>query len=129
MTGPPTHADIESDALRARLRALASVLEPFALPAVLEASGSDEDLQQALTTLTDRLLERVAPLTASLRAREVPLDEIETTAARLLLADLSTVAGAWRALQVATLRRLDAAARELDEAVVILERALNTATV
>jgi hypothetical protein len=82
------------------------------------------DPHAALTTLTDRLLERVASLTRTMQAGTAPLGDADRAAARLMLDDLQLVASSWRTAHEETARRLDAAATELADAAAILRRAL-----
>ena len=82
------------------------------------------DLHTGLTSVTDRLLERVASLTRTLQG-DAPLAGDARANARLMLDDLRLVAAAWRTAHDETARQLDAAAEELAAAAAILHRALD----
>ena len=120
-------SEVLDDAWRAHVRELTTalgVVRPFDAPAAGDPAAPEVDLQRVLTAVTDRLLERVAQLTAASRTREGALNPGELLAARVMLTDLTLIAGAWRALHAVAARRLDAAAAELAEATAIVERAL-----
>lgn len=83
------------------------------------------DLHAGLTSVTDRLLERVALLTRAMQAGHAPLSDQARAEARLMLDDLRLVAASWRSVHGEAARRLDAAALDLAEAAAILNRALD----
>jgi hypothetical protein len=119
---------VQSDALRTRVQALASLLDPTAglrAPSGGEPAGAaDADLHAALTGVTDLLLERVASATAILQAGDGGLDDGDRLAARLLLADLSLVVRAWQVMRGVAIQRLDGSAADLAAARRTLDRAL-----
>jgi hypothetical protein len=88
-------------------------------------TADPHDLHAGLTTVTDRLLERVAVLTRAMQAGGAGLSEKDRVEARLMLEDLRLVAASWRSVHAEAARRLDAAATDLAEATAILNRALD----
>jgi hypothetical protein len=98
---------------------------PIRVPAE-DAGIADADLHAAVSGIADRLLERIAAVTALLQQDSAPIGERDRLAARLLLSDLSLLAIAWQSLGTVATGRLDAAAERLADARHVLDRALRS---
>jgi hypothetical protein len=124
MTTDSSSADAAAERLHARLRELTAVLGP-ARPFPPDVPPGDA--HAAMNAAADRLLDRVAVLSAELKANEhAPLDDVDAVLARVLIGDLSLTVGAWRSLGGNAASQLDTAAATLDEARAIVNQTLRT---
>jgi hypothetical protein len=106
----------------ATLAAALGLSAPVLVPGA--ATAPDADAHAAITGIADRLLQRVAAVTATLQQSNGPLSESEQLAARLLLSDLSLLGTAWQAVGTMSAGRLDHAAERLVQARGVLDKAL-----
>ena len=116
-----------------RLDALISALAPAGAAPAATGDEADRaagaDAQRMATAQIDDLLRRVSVLTAALGVNDgLEWDDVDQLAAQLLMADLSAISSATRALNALSDSRLSGALADLRAAGVDVERVVKEAS-